>query len=198
MAAGSVHSPRSHVAHRADAGSASSDDSSKLRRSERRLEKEIAKIENEIKLLSAQRSRMVRSAITMRQVNVLAETTVHPYTRRSRRIMERESRESWENPNLSTRMNTTAANVGLQSVPGKLKPDAKVNVEAVRMPGSPAALNSVVVGDCAQGISGNDSQRRNVAEPRTILRKQLKLEKYDGLSVPLETFVAKYKNCAKF
>jgi len=55
-----------------------------------------------------------------------------------------------------------------------------------------------VVGDCAQGISGNDSQGRNVAEPRTILQKQLKLEKYDGLSVPLETFVAKYKNCAKF
>ena len=55
-----------------------------------------------------------------------------------------------------------------------------------------------MVGDCAQGISGNDSQGRNVAEPRTILQKQLKLEKYDGLSVPLETFVAKYKNCAKF
>jgi len=58
-----LHLPRSHVAHRAEAGSASSDDSSKLRRSERKLQKEIAKIENEIKLLSAQRSWKVRSDI---------------------------------------------------------------------------------------------------------------------------------------
>jgi len=58
-----LHLPRSHVAHRAEAGSASGDDSSKLSPSERKLQKEITKIENEIKLLSTQCARKVRSNI---------------------------------------------------------------------------------------------------------------------------------------
>ena len=196
-----LHLPRSHVAHRAEDGSASSDDSSKLRRSERKLQKEIAKIENEIKLLSAKRSRKVRSDIATLlsgdETGKRSDSSSIQSPRSANNGMG-EVGKVGKTHNLLTRVNTTAANVGPKLVPGKSKPDAKVNVEAVRTPGSPAALNSVVVGDCAQGISGNDSQGRNVAEPRTILRKQLKLEKYDGLSVPLETFVAKYKNCAKF
>jgi len=138
-----LHLPRSHVAHRAEAGSASSDDSSKLRRSERKLQKEIAKIENEIKLLSAQRSWKVRSDIaTLLSGDETGKRSSRDdsssiQSPRSANNGTGEVGKVGKTHNLPTRVNTTAANVGPQSVPGKSKPDSKVNVEAVRTPKVP-------------------------------------------------------------
>ena len=46
----------------------------------------------------------------------------------------------------------------------------------------------------------SDDRKSGVSTKATgkVTRKFLKLEKYDGVSTPLETFLAKYRNCVKY
>jgi len=46
--------------------------------------------------------------------------------------------------------------------------------------------------------SNGNKMSADTAGVHVTQRKQLKLEKYDGVSVPLETFLAKYYNCRKY
>jgi len=79
--------------------------------------------------------------------------------------------------------------------------ETAVQNEAVRVT-DPASWVSSGGMDHTSGSNDSNGNRpkmsADTAGVHVTQRKQLKLEKYDGMSVPLETFLAKYYNCCKY
>lgn len=83
-------------------------------------------------------------------------------------------------------------------VPGGSGPSGgTVRNEAVRVE-DPALQVSHKANDTTPGVNDGSSLSASAAGSQITQRKQLRLEKYDGSSTPLETFLAKYDNCVKY
>ena len=83
-------------------------------------------------------------------------------------------------------------------VPGGSGPSGEtVRNEAVRVE-DPASQTSPKANDTTPGVSFGNNLSASATGPQVTQRKQLRLEKYDGSSTPLETFLAKYDNCVKY
>ena len=76
-----------------------------------------------------------------------------------------------------------------------------VRNEAVRVtdPASRVSSEALNTTPGSSNDSNNSKSSADTTGARVTQRKQLKLEKYDGMSTPpIETFLAKYSNCVKY
>ena len=182
-------------------------------RQARQLRKEISRLQREIKTLSARRSRSARADITDMlssdtsrsgeislghepSLNVPPRTAIHEGEDRSINQPSTTVVRDDDQP-VSVCVNDNVS-VNLPGGPDQPR-ETVVRNKAVRVT-DPALRVSSEATDATQGESNNCTKdlSANATGVHGTQRKQLKLEKYDGVSTPLETFLAKYRNCVKY
>jgi len=186
------------------------------------LENEICRLKREIKRLSMKRSAAVRSDIreALSSDNSDSNVTV----RVSGTPVDKPTRTSTKGGGRKVASKKVKENPSRTSS-DKIKPErlieqssAEAKLRSADDDGSACAVagGSVHRGETGEACKGDpapqDPARAVNAAPSAVTpgssvdkasrdraaRKPLKLERYDGLSVPLETFLAKFTNCVKY
>ena len=148
-----------------------------------KLKREIKRLQHDIKKLSAERRKTVRLNISemLSSCSSAENSDIDNSTSRTPRSASVCKGE----------MDGSSQAATILKQPGGKRTEVGGRKDTKPKSPAPSVSNQTNDTHSSGGNSGSN-------DPPVARRKQLKLEKYDGYSVPLETFLAKYNNCAKF